>query len=104
MPMHQVVNMRANYAIVCADDDQQRLYEKEVETARDGQRVRGIRYAVAPRVQIGTPRGGTLRAGEPCSVADFHGSPDRAAWQILERHVAAGRVIEADVPDGPQAA
>jgi len=104
MPMYQVVNMRANYVVVCADDGEQRLYEQEVEKARGEQSVRGIRYAVAPRVQIGTPSGRTLQAGEACSVADFRGSPERAAWQILERHVEAGRVIEADVPNGPQAA
>ncbi len=104
MPMHQTVNMRANYVTIYADDGDQRLYEAEVEAARTAQSVRGVRYAVAPRLEVATPSGRTLRAGEPCTVDDFKGSPERAAWQILERHVEAGRVIEADVPAGPKAA
>ena len=92
------VNLRANLSSVHGDDESRDKAEFAAEAARVAQAARGVRFAVAPGCVVTTPSGVVLPEGTELGAALLHGHPHHAGWSLLEQHVIAGRVLEADLP------
>jgi hypothetical protein len=110
--MRQVVNLRARIPLQLPTREAEREYELKVAAAR---RAQVVRYAVAPRVQLTLPNGGTVRtAGEEVKLSEFEGGTyawtdgngrrrqeTKPAWRALRDAIEDGLVIEADGFDDP---
>jgi hypothetical protein len=106
MVTRRTVDLRANSPLQFGDDHTRHRYERTCATAKEQQRLRGQRFAVAPQQQLALPSGRTLVAGDAVSPADLlvRGGSIGTAEHELVSLVTTGVVLEADLPDGPAAA